>query len=163
MKSNEMKVANYIKLSKPLCANPFLQPAPPPRQVEDRDDKQATTLNRKGSISFLMPIAAAKKAKRASKQSYQHLRKIQRRSRKLQSRKMARKIKQAMASRAITTRSPREMTKKATVPAEEWIPPASEPISASLLAAEQMMNDEIMSKSWEAEVTKMNQKTTMMG
>ena len=97
-----------------------------------------------------MPIAAAKKAKRASTQPYQHLRKIQRRSRKLQSRKMARKIKQAMASGAITTRSPRKMTKKATAPEEEWTPPASEPISAALLAAEQMMNEEIMRESWEA-------------
>jgi len=63
---------------------------------------------------------------------------------------MARKSEQAMASGAITTRSPREMTKKATFPPEEWTPPASEPISAALLAAEQMMNDEIMEESWQA-------------
>jgi len=71
-----MKVANYIKLSKPHCANPFLQLAPPPRQVEDQDEQQATIINGKGSISFLMPIAADKKANRASKQPYQHFRKI---------------------------------------------------------------------------------------
>ena len=119
MTSNKMKVANYNKLSIPLCANPFLQPAPPPRQVEDRENPPSTTMQGKGSISFLMPIAAAKKANTKNTQPYQHIRKIQRRSRKLQSRKMARNIKQAMASGAITTRAPRQKKMKATCPTEE--------------------------------------------
>ena len=144
MTSKEMKVANYNKLSKPLCANPFLPPAPPPRQVEDRDN-QPTTIHGKGSISFIMPIAAAEKANRASKQPYQHLRRIQRRSRKLQSRKMAR----AMASGAITTRAPRRTMMKATGPTEEWTPPTSEPISKAFKAAEEKMNEEIMTESWQ--------------
>ena len=61
-----------------------------------------------------MPIAAAEKANTKNKQPYQHIRKIQRRSRKLQDRKMARKIKQAMASGAIATRTPRQKKMKAT-------------------------------------------------
>ena len=151
--SDKMKVANYNKLSIPLCANPFLQPAPPPRQVEDRDNNPSTTIKGKGNISFLMPIAAAEKASRASKQPYQHLRKIQRRSRKLQSRKMARKIKQAMASGAIATRAPRKTMMKTTVPPEEWTPPTSEPISKAFKVAEEQMNQEIMRESWQVDAT----------
>ena len=149
MTSNKMKVANYSKLSIPLCANPFLQPAPPPRQVEDRENQPSTTMQEKGSISFLMPIAAAEKANRASKQPYQHLRKIQRRSRTLQSRKMARKIKHTMASGAITTRAPRKTMMKTTGPTEEWTPPTSEPISKAFKAAEEKMNEEIMTETWQ--------------
>ena len=144
-----MKVANYNKLSIPLCANPFLQPAPPPRQVEDRDINPSATIKGKGSISFLMPIAAAEQASKASKQPYQHLRKIQRRSRKLQSRKMARRIERAMAIGAITTRTPRETMMEATVPPEEWTPPTSEPISKAFKAAEEQMNQEIIRESWQ--------------
>jgi len=59
------------------------------------------------------------------------------------------RIKQAIASGAITTRAPLEMREKAADPAEEWTPPASEPISAALLAVDQMMNDEIMEESWQ--------------
>ena len=90
-----------------------------------------------------MPIAAANRASRVGKQPHQHLSKIQRRSRKLQSRKVARRIKQELAIGAITTRSPREKTQTAADLAEEWTPPASEPISAELLVAKQMMNNEI--------------------
>ncbi len=94
-----------------------------------------------------MPIAAAKKAKRASKQPYQYLCKIQRRSRKLQSQKMACKIKKALTSRAITTRTPSKRTDDAACPAEEWTPPTSEPISKALMAMEQKMNEEITTES----------------
>ena len=140
MTSNKMKVANYTKLSIPLCANPFLQPAPPPRQVEDQDTNPSTTIKGKGSISFLMPIAAAEQASRASKQPYQHLRKIQRRSRKLQSRKISRKIKRALASSAITTRVPGKTRVETPVPTDEWTPPTSEPISMAFKAAEEQLN-----------------------
>ena len=54
-----------------------------------------------------------------------------------------------MAIGAITIRAPRDNTLQAEDPAEEWSPPISEPISAALLAAEQVMKDEIMEESWE--------------
>ena len=38
---------------------------------------------------------------------------------------------------------------QAADPAEEWTPPASEPTSAALLAAEQKLDDEIMEENWE--------------
>ena len=54
-----------------------------------------------------------------------------------------------MANGAITTRPPREKREQAADPAEGWTPPASEPIRAALLAAEQRLNNEIMEESWQ--------------
>ena len=62
---------------------------------------------------------------------------------------MAWKIKQAMANGAITIKPPREKKQQTADPAHEWTPPASEPISAALLVAEQKLDDESMEKSWE--------------
>jgi len=90
-----------------------------------------------------MHIAAAKKASRADKQPYQQLQKIKRRSRKLQSRKMVRKVKQAMTNRIITTRPPRKNRHQAADPEEEWTLPASEPIRAALLTAEQRLEGDL--------------------
>ena len=70
-----MKVAKFDNLAKPLCANPFLKPAPPPQQVKDRAAEPTTKIDGKGSVSFLMPIETAKKANRAGKQPHQHLQK----------------------------------------------------------------------------------------
>ena len=54
-----------------------------------------------------------------------------------------------MANGAVTTRPPPEKREQATYPAEEWTPPASEPIRVALLAAEKRLNDEIMVESWQ--------------
>ena len=66
---------------------------------------------------------------------------------------MARKIKRALASGAITTRAPRETKTNLPVPTEEWTPPKSEPISMAFKAAEKTLNQEIMRESVQVDAT----------
>jgi len=88
-----------------------------------------------------MPLEAAAKSKKAKQ--YTHIHKIKQRSRKLQSRKIARHIKQALANRAITRRVPRSNDRANVKPEYEWVALTSAPISKAFMVTEQQLGIEI--------------------
>jgi len=151
VKKDKMKVMEFNKLAKPHCIRLFLNTAPPPRQVKARaTSPTAKVIEGKGSVTFLMTVDTAAKSKTAKQ--YTHIHKIKRQSRKLQSRKIARRIKQAPANGAITMRAPRSNIRVNDEPEDACIASTSAPISKAFMATEKQLDSEINDMNqWEVE------------